>query len=217
MQSTKERLQTTLRKQVALPYWRYAPSELPGRVPLVLFLHGAGERGHDGDAVKRHGLPRVLETRNPFAEPVLVLAPQCPEESWWTLELDALEALLDHALATEPVDSDRVYLTGLSMGGHGSWHLAQKCPKRFAALVPICGGGHTPLASRLTRLPIWAFHGAHDEVVPLSESQAMVEAVRRAGGNARLTVYEDLAHNAWSRAYDTPELYRWLLEQRRLS
>jgi predicted peptidase len=216
MRNTKARLQTTLTKQVTLPYLRYAPSELPGRVPLVLFLHGAGERGHDVDAVRRHGLPKVLETRNPFAEPVVVVAPQCPPDSWWTLELDALEALLDHALATEAIDPDRVYLTGLSMGGHGSWHLAQKCPERFAALVPICGGGHTPLAPRLARLPIWAFHGAHDEVVPLSESQTMVDAVNRAGGKARLTVYDDLGHNAWSRAYDTPALYSWLLEQRRV-
>jgi predicted peptidase len=194
-----------------LPYLLFEPGSAQP-APLVLFLHGAGERGQDLGLVATQGLPAVLLKQSPFPEPVRVIAPQCPADSWWTLELAALRDLLDNALARYP--SDRIYLTGLSMGGYGSWHLAQQHPERFAALVPICGGGIRPLAGRLKGLPIWAFHGDQDEVVPLSVSQEMVEAVNAAGGSARLTVYSGVGHDSWSRAYAEPELYRWLLSHR---
>ena len=203
-----------------LPYLLYKPetsttADPASKLPLVLFLHGAGERGSDLEKVTTQGLPTVLGAHAPFPEPALVVAPQCPAESWWTLELGALETLLDEVQAQHPVDTNRVYLTGLSMGGYGSWHLALKSPERFAALTPVCGGGISPLAHRLTALPTWVFHGADDRVVPLSASENMVEAVRNAGGQVKFTVYPDTGHDSWTRAYSEPELYTWLFAQRR--
>jgi len=206
--------ETFSNERATLRYLLYRPQG-DGPTPLVLFLHGAGERGSDLERVKAHGLPKVLKTRDPFPEPALVVAPQCPVGSWWTLELGALSTLLDTLLETHPVDRTRVYLTGLSMGGYGAWRLALQTPERFAALAPVCGGGIPPLAHKLKGLPIWAFHGAEDTVVPLSESERIVAAVNRAGGNAKLTVYEGVQHDSWTPAYNTPELYTWMFAQRR--
>ena len=197
-----------------LPYLLYDP-ETATPVPLILFLHGSGERGNDLEKLKAHGLPNVLETQNPFPEPSLIVAPQCAADSWWTLELTALEALLNEIQTQHAVDPARIYLTGLSMGGHGVWHLALKTPERFAALVPVCGGGIPALAAKLKNLPTWAFHGAEDDVVPLSASTEMVETLKKAGGDVKLTVYPDVGHNSWAKAYSEPELYRWMFAQRR--
>jgi len=190
--------------------WAYLPDG-EGLRPLVLFLHGAGERGADLNAVLRHGLPRRIADgwRPPFA----MLAPQCPADRWW--DPDPLARLLDAALARLPVDPARVYLTGLSMGGFGAWALATRYPERFAALVPVCGGGLPFFASRLRDVPVWAFHGARDEVVPLHYTTDMVEAVRCAGGEARLSVYPEAGHDAWTAAYDDEALWAWMLAQQR--
>lgn len=195
-----------------LPYLLYAP-ETPAdaRLPLILFLHGAGERGSDLDRVTTQGLPQLLPN---LPELTFVVAPQCPASSWWTLELDALERLLDEVQENYPVDAARVYLTGLSMGGYGTWHLALKDPGRIAALAPVCGGGILPLAHKLRAIPTWAFHGAEDEVVPPAASEKMVEAVTKAGGQANLTVYPGVGHNSWARAYSEPDLYSWMFAQR---
>jgi len=199
-----------------LPHLLYTPETDSGtRAPLILFLHGAGERGADLQRVKAHGLPKVLAARNPFPEPAFVVAPQCSANSWWPLELAALEALLDEVQAQHPIDTVRIYLTGLSMGGYGAWHLALKNPARFAALIPVCGGGIPPLAHKLRALPIWAFHGADDAVVPLAASENMVDAVRKTGGQVRFTVYPGVGHDSWARAYDESELYPWMFAQRR--
>jgi predicted peptidase len=178
----------------------------PGPWPLLLFLHGSGERGSDLALVKRHGPPRLLDEG--AALPCIVVAPQCPRGEWWSTE--TLEALLDHVLATCPADPGRVWLTGISMGGYGAWALATRIPKRIAALVPICGGGNPRRADRLKGVPISAFHGARDDVVAPSETLEMVEAVNRAGGDARLTLYPDAGHDAWTRAYADPALWAWL-------
>lgn len=180
-------------------------------LPLILFLHGLGERGNDLEKLKANGLPKKLEHT---ALPFIVVSPQCPEGSFWTLELPSLSALLDDVIERHKADPTRVYLTGLSMGGYGAWHLALKYPHRFAALAPICGGGIPPLGHKLKDMPIWAFHGSEDEVVPLSKSQEMVQAINEAGGNAELTVYQGVGHNSWEQAYDELKLYEWLLRHR---
>lgn len=202
-------------KTVRLNYLLFLPpdSGAEARWPLILFLHGVGERGNNLDLVTRHGIPRRLR-----AEPdprFLVAAPQCRRGTRWLNEIDALNALLEELVAALPVERDRIYLTGMSMGGYGAWHLATAYPHWFAALAPVCGGGEPDRACALRDIPIWAFHGARDEGVPPSESQAMVEAVRACGGNARLTLYPECGHDAWTPAYDNPELYLWFLEQRR--
>ena len=181
--------------------------------PLMLFLHGAGERGADLELVKTHGPPKIVEEDPDF--PFVLVSPQAPEGEWWDPRV--LSALLDDVEARHNVDEERIYVTGLSMGGFGTWALGLQDTGRFAALVPICGGGQSWLAGRLVGTPIWAFHGAEDQVVPLEASEEMVQAVQRAGGNVRLTVYPDRGHDAWTPTYDSPELYEWLLDQRRVT
>ncbi len=178
--------------------------------PLVLFLHGAGESGNDLAKVKIHGPPKIAETNGPF--PFILVSPQCPGRGW---NPDVLNALLDSILAQYRVDKDRVYLTGLSMGGYGTWLLAAAHPDKFAAIAPICGGGNAADAKKLARLPIWVFHGAKDPTVPLQRSQEMVDALKAAGGHPKFTVYPDAGHDSWTATYENPEFYKWLLEQKR--
>jgi len=181
--------------------------------PLMLFLHGAGERGNDLQLVKKHGPPKIVEKQEDF--PFIVVSPQCPKDQWWNDNIDVLINLLDDIVAKYDVDRDRIYLTGLSMGGYGSWALGSKYPDRFAAVAPICGGGMRIMASGLKDVPVWAFHGGKDKVVPLEESEEMVAAINARGGNAKLTVYPDAGHDSWSETYDNQEFYDWLLNHRK--
>lgn len=197
--------------------------------PLILFLHGSAFRGDDPTVVATHGLPRLLSgveevsaaesaIGTELAANFAVVAPQCPDHEVW--DDDALLALLDEIENELNVDARRVYLTGLSMGGFGVWSLGLRHLRRFAALVPICGGGRLTDVARaarnepdaLRRLGVWAFHGAKDLTVPLEESVRMIDAVKKAGvREARLTIYPDAEHDAWSETYANPELYAWLL------
>ena len=188
------------------------------RLPLILFLHGSGERGSDPTKIKSHGIPLVVEQQPDF--PFITLAPQCPEHKTWILLTDVLLLLLDEVMKRHAVDEARVYLTGLSMGGYGAWHLGSEHPERFAAVVPVCGGfdallGYPERVCGLRDTPVWAFHGAKDKVVPPSEPRALARQLRRCGGNVRLTIYPDLGHDCWTRTYADPALYAWLLQQRR--
>jgi predicted peptidase len=190
------------------------------RWPLMLFLHGAGERGTNIWKVATHGPPKNVATNPDF--PFILVSPQCPEHQIWSRE--ALLGLLDDIIANYAVDTNRVYLTGLSMGGYGTWDLGMTHPDRFAAIVPICGGGElitVMMSSRdkrqaLMSLGVWAFHGGKDPVVPLAESQRMVDAVKKMGvKDVKLTVYPEADHNSWTAAYNDPELYEWLLKHER--
>jgi predicted peptidase len=179
--------------------------------PLLLFLHGAGERGDDLELVKKHGPPKIVEAKRDFS--FIVVSPQCKANVWW--EPIELLALLDHVVAKYKVDEDRISVTGLSMGGFGTWGLAFREPDRFAAIAPICGGGEPYWAERFRHLPVWAFHGAKDPVVPLRRTQEMVDALKKAGGRPKLTVYPEADHDSWTETYDNPEFYEWLLRQKR--
>lgn len=196
-------------------YLLYLPDEYKAQPaaprPLTLFLHGAGERGDDLAAITRHGLPREIEAGRDL--PSIVASPQCLADSGW--HILSLVALLDHLEASYPIDPARVYLTGLSMGGFGSWALAMEQPHRFAALAPICGGGDPAHVCALAHLPIWAFHGALDATVPLARSTALVNTLYDCGGNPRFTVYPDAGHDSWTQTYRNPHLYEWLFAQRR--
>ena len=194
-----------------LPYLLYHP-DATKNVPLVLFLHGSGERGDDLEHVATVGLPLLLER---LPEPAFVVAPQCPEEVRWTDFLDDLGIILEDLSARYPVDPRRVYLTGLSMGGQGAWYLAAYMPERFAAVVPVCGRSNPGAAERLKDMPIRVFHGADDGVVPLNESEKMINALQAAGSQAELTVFPGVGHDSWTPAYRDPELYSWLFAQRR--
>lgn len=198
---------------VMLRYLLYLPKDYDQKEswPLVIFLHGAGERGDDLEKVKIHGPPKLIEAGQDF--PAIVVSPQCAQGQWWTTQMLELSALIDDIEANYKVDKRRVYLTGLSMGGYGTWALAAYAPKRFAALVPICGGGEPRRAMMLRSTPIWAFHGAKDAVVPLAQSEEMVDALKRSSGNVKLTVYPEAGHDSWTETYDNPELWKWLFEQ----
>jgi predicted peptidase len=180
------------------------------RWPLLLFLHGAGEAGTNLASLKILGPPKIVESQPDF--PFVLVSPQSPVRGW---NPDTLNALLEEAIRKYRVDKDRVYLTGASMGGSGTWALAAAHPERFAAIAPVCGSGNPADAPKLARLPIWVFQGAKDPVVRLARVQEMVEAVKAAGGSVKFTVYPDAGHDVWTRTYDDPELYRWLLQQKR--
>lgn len=178
--------------------------------PLLLFLHGAGERGDSLEAVTVHG--PVRERRAGRDLPFVIVSPQVPAGERWTP--GRVAAALDGALAAYRIDPARVYLTGLSMGGFGTWEAIQKMPERFAAAVPVCGGGLPLGLDAAAGVPVWAFHGAMDPVVPIEMSVGMVRALRNAGGDVRFTVYPDAGHDSWSETYADPEVYAWLLSHR---
>ena len=178
--------------------------------PLMVFLHGAGERGSKLDKVKVHGPAKLVDQGKDM--PFIIVSPQCPPGMWWPNFIEKIMALIDETIETYDVDTSRIYLTGLSMGGYGTWAVAATYPERFAAIAPICGGGMPFVAHNLAEVPVWAFHGAKDDVVPLSESQRMVDAVNKASGDAKLTVYPNLAHDSWTKTYNNPKLYEWFLE-----
>lgn len=177
--------------------------------PLMVFLHGSGERGDNLDLVKVHGPPKIVETKADF--PFIVLSPQCAKDRRWNP--DDLVAMIDDLASSLRVDKERIYLTGLSMGGYGTWTTAAKYPDRFAAIVPICGGGDPASAEKLKNIPCWVFHGAKDGAVPLAKSEEMVEAIKKAGGEPKFTIYPEAGHDSWTESYNNAELYTWLLKQ----
>jgi predicted peptidase len=200
--------------------------------PLMLFLHGLGECSNDDlSRVKIHGPAHLVDSRPDF--PFVLVTPQAPPPAGYkegvsytsdqiikfagpVWKAKELIQLVDHVTETLNIDRDRVYVTGLSMGGFGTWRLVAAYPDRFAAAVPICGGGEPEkMAGALSRVPIWAFHGAKDAVVPIEYSRKMVDAVKSAGGDVKLTVYPDVQHDSWKATYSNQEAYDWLLAHRR--
>jgi predicted peptidase len=179
--------------------------------PLVLFLHGAGERGTDVELVKKHGPPKLVEAAKHY--PFILVSPQCPGDEFWSVPV--LKALLDKILERYDVDRSRIYLTGLSMGGNGTWRLATAYPQLFAAIAPICGWGDTGKVSVLKDVPAWVFHGKKDPVVLYERGKSMVKALKAAGGNVKFTVYPEALHDSWTETYQNPEFYEWLLAQKR--
>ncbi|MBW6456331.1 MAG: dienelactone hydrolase family protein [Trueperaceae bacterium] len=201
---------------VRLPYLLHLPAGVEARRdwPLIVFLHGSGERGDDLESLRRHGLPRRIE--DGLELPAVVLSPQCPDGQVWAQQYPAVMALVDDVMARVGIDPDRVFLTGLSLGGAGVVHLAATHPERFAALAPISGPWtFYYVTPGMARLPLWAFHGEDDPVVAVEDSRRLVAAVEALGGEARLTTYPGVAHDAWTNAYATDELFDWLLAQRR--
>ena len=178
--------------------------------PLVLFLHGKGERGGVIEQIKDSALPSRLEYEREFRNkfPAITIAPQCPAGEVWSTH--QLIALLDEVQSKYRVDPDRVYVTGMSMGGYGTWALASEFPERFAAIAPVCGGGDLGEIKHLTHIPVWAFHGRKDNVVPFAESQRLVQALQPLNPQVKFTAYPDTGHDAWTETYNNPKLYEWL-------
>jgi predicted peptidase len=199
-------------------YVVFAPHDYNGdkEYPLILFLHGSGETGTDGEKQVQVGLgPAIKKQEKTF--PCLAVFPQSHERTWQADSNDAKNALgiLAEVRKDYKVDPKRIYLTGLSMGGYGTWSLAVKHPEQWAAIVPICGGGDPSKAAAIKDIPCWIFHCDADNVVPVRQSRDMKEALEKAGGAPKYDEYAGVGHNSWDRAYATPELYTWLFKQER--
>jgi predicted peptidase len=206
--------------QQSVPYLLYLPKDFDAKAdkkwPVILFLHGRGESRGPLSIVAKWGPPRMAERGDNL--PYIVISPQCPASSRWTADEQQAGVLnlLDHISEKYPVDTSRIYLTGLSMGGYGSWKLAADHGQRFAAVAPVCGKGNPADGEKLKDLPIWVFHGTEDHAVAYQHSVDMVEAIEKAGGKkVRFTSMKHVGHNCWSAAYATPELYQWFDKHRR--
>lgn len=205
-------------------YQVYVPAALQGKqnLPVILFLHGLNQRG-EGGFVPTKGASGALVKHYLEQVPAIVLLPQCRKGSYWTDSLMDKMVMqeLDQTTAEFGADTQRLYLTGVSMGGYGVWHLASQHTGKFAALISICGGSplqgkdrFAPIARQVKQTPAWVFHGADDAVVPVSESRQMVEALKANGGNVRYNEYAGIGHNVWTKAIAEPQLLSWLLAQR---
>ena len=215
-----------------LPYQLLKPAgSHAAKLPLVLFLHGAGERGTNNTAQLRNGTKLFLDPANQAKFPAYVLAPQCPPNKQWvdmpwgtdkgsqpetpSAPMQLVIALLDSLEKEHPIDTDRIYVTGLSMGGYGTWDLITRFPNRFAAGAPVCGGGDETVAAKAAKVPLWVFHSDDDTVVKTIRSRNMVAAIRAAGGQPKYFEYWGLGHNSWDATYAEPELLPWMFSQKR--
>ncbi|MBT8037369.1 MAG: prolyl oligopeptidase family serine peptidase [Verrucomicrobiae bacterium] len=199
--------------------------------PLVLLFHGAGERGNDNDKQLTHGAQDVLAYTKKNHSNAIIVAPQCPSgEKWvntpWGADAHTMPkepsaamlltlALLQDLQASHSIDTSRIYVTGLSMGGFGTWDIIQRMPDTFAAAMPVCGGGDTDMANAIKHVPIWAFHGGADKVVKVKRSQDMVAALLNVGGNIKYTEYKGVGHNSWGRTYADEKALKWLFAQKK--
>lgn len=197
-------------------YVQYLPKDYNSKkkYPLVFFLHGAGERGEDPDLGCRHGfMKHVRESGREY--PFVFVAPLCPADKYWGCYTESLLAFLDEICGSLSIDPDRVYLTGLSMGGTGTFMLAMADPHRFAAIAPICGSGIVWNGGILKDLPVMMYHGDCDHIVPIQESVNMLNAINKNGGNAQLRICYGIKHGVWNVAYEGDELVEWLLSHTR--
>ena len=205
------KFEKTLKINVNYQYLIYFPKDYnttDKKWPLILFLHGSGERGTDINLVKRNGPPKLVSEGKEF--PFIILSPQCPKNISWDNTI--LMALLNDIISKYKVNENRIYLTGLSSGGSATWSLAIEYPEKFAAIVPISASGEPEDVCALKDVPVWVFHGEKDDVVPIKEDSDMVDALKQCGGNVRFTKYPDVGHWAWVDAYNNPELYEWMLK-----
>ena len=196
-------------------YAQYLPKDYDKskKYPLVLFLHGAGERGDDLDVACRHGfLKHVRESGREY--PFICVAPQCPFDKYWGCYTESLLAFLDYVCEELTIDKSRVYLTGLSMGGTGTFMLAMAAPERFAAIAPVCGSGIVWYGGALKDVPVYMYHGDLDDTVPIGESVTMLTSINNRGGNAKLKICYGVSHDAWNVAYEGDELQKWLLSHK---
>lgn len=209
--SSRNVLKTFETKYLLLPPLQY-DQQKDRKWPVLIYLHGAGARGQDLQKIKQEGLPFLLSAGKQL--PFLILAPLCPADEWWDSRwsVESLNSLLDEVLENYRVDSSRVYLTGWSMGGAGTWRFAHDFSHRLAAVAPLCGKSQLRYVENLKNTPIWAFHGARDSIVPLSESQKMIDALQNKEAEARLTTFTEAEHEIWPQVYNNAELYDWLLK-----
>ena len=181
-------------------------------LPAIMFLHGAGETGTDGKKQAEVGLGAAIK-KSPEAWNFIVMFPQKPPgKTGWVNHEKLVLDMLEKTKKEYSIDNARIYLTGLSMGGYGTWQIAPKHPEIFAAIAPICGGGNPDDAPKLKDMPTWCFHGDADKAVPIAKSQQMIDAIKKAGGEPKFTIYPGVGHNSWDKAYREEKLNEWLLQ-----
>ncbi len=209
---------TNLTMQVSLKYHIYFPDnyhDSDTNFPLVLFLHGAGERGDDLRLVEKHGIPKMINNGVKF--PFITVAPQCPKFQYWSepVNVKTLLLLLDEIIKKNKVDIKRIYATGLSMGGYGTLAIAKERPDLFSALIPICGGMDTTDIEMLKDIPIWLFHGSEDKVVPAENSELIYDLLKPINPEIKITIYKGINHNSWEMTYDNQKIYDWMLKYKK--
>ena len=212
-QEIRKVFKTEIKENISLKYILDLPKDTSKPFPLIIFLHGSGERGEDLEKVKAHS---PFTYKNLMKEDAAILAPQCPVGIYW--DTKAVYALLQNIIKNYNVDKSRIYLTGLSMGGWGTWKLADEHPELFAAVAPVCGPMNRPTLDRackeLTEKPIWIFHGALDDIVPLENSTTMYQKLKNCDKNVHYTIFENDNHNSWDSTYSDPKFYEWLFIQK---
>ena len=214
-----------------LPYRIYTPRPIEDETvyPLIVFMHGAGERGSDNTTQLKHGVGSIIRFIERFNKPAFVIAPQVADGHQWvdtpwsddahvlpkspSASMSLLLGLIDSVNQTLPIDRRRIYITGISMGGFGTWDLLMRRPDEFAAAIPICGGGDETSAHLIRDIPVWVFHGGGDQVVKTHRSRNMIEALEGVAGRPRYTEYPGVGHDSWTVTYDNPEVLQWLFEQ----
>lgn len=208
----EEKIQIKDDKPINYKYLLYQPKkEYNEKLPLIVFLHGAGERGEDLSVLKAHSIPKIFDGNVEY--PCIVVSPQCSSDSFWTAQIPQLKIFIDKIVEKYNIDENRIHLTGVSMGGFGTWHMAMAYPDIFASIVPICGGG-MPWNAGVLNMPVRVYHGEVDSVVDVRESIEMYESLKKTNSNATLTVFTGVDHNAWDYAYND-ELIHWMLEQKK--
>jgi len=215
----------------SLLYRLHRPADTSTPAPLILFLHGAGERGNDNAAQLKHGARDILRYLDTTGQTAWLLAPQCPTEQRWvevdwgatehrspdasSAPLRMTKEVIDALILSGGVDTSRIYVTGLSMGGYGTWDALQRWPDFFAAGIPVCGGGDEKGATQFHQVPVWAFHGDADKAVPVVRSRSMIAALKAAGGSPQYTEYPGVGHDSWTPTYRNADVLEWFLKQRR--
>ena len=202
------------RSESIFPYIAYVPDNLSPHPALLLQLHGAGERGNGGDDLERvlvHGFPKVVNDSN-LIDCILIM-PQCPADTFWVARIESIKKFIDEMITAYSVDTTRVYLCGLSMGGFGTWYTAMAYPELFAAIAPCCGGGMAWNA-HLLKMPVWAFHGLEDTVVSPNHTIEMVEKLKSFHPNFKYSLYEGVGHDSWNKAFDEQTL-DWILSNKK--
>ncbi|MBP1966470.1 prolyl oligopeptidase family serine peptidase [Paenibacillus aceris] len=211
------RLDKVITKRVNLGYQLFVPTayeeNLEKKWPLIMFLHGIKKRGDDIHLLDDYGLTWMAEKQGDFK--FFVLTPQCPALSSWPYERDGLIALLDEICSTYQVDTERIYLTGFSMGGNGAWDMAAHHPDRFAAVAPLAGWFDAQKAHLLSKMPVWTFHGEDDDVVSINGSKTMVEALQQRGEDVAFTTFPGLKHSIMNEVYNNPALFDWFMKYKR--
>ena len=213
-----------------LPYRFLKPAKIEAgkTYPLLIFLHGAGERGDDNKAQLKHSVADIVKLASE-KHPFFMIAPQCPKDKRWvevdwganshsmpekpSVPLSLLIDVINKVSKDFPVDPKRIYVMGISMGGFGTWDAISRYPGMFAAAIPVCGGGDTDQAEKLVKIPIWVFHGAADTVVKTQRSRDMVEAVKKTGGELKYTEYPGVGHGSWGQTFSNPEVIEWIFSQ----